>query len=59
MVPGHDRIVPPASAGALAEALPIATIRTPPVGHIGMVVSAAAARRVWRPMADWLADAAR
>jgi polyhydroxyalkanoate synthase len=44
---------------ALAEALPTATVRTPPVGHVGMVVSAAAARRVWRPMADWLADAAR
>ena len=59
IVPGNDSIVPPASAMALAEALPTATVRTPPVGHVGMVVSAAAARRVWRPMADWLADAAR
>jgi polyhydroxyalkanoate synthase len=55
IVPGNDSIVPPASAMALAEALPTATVRTPPVGHVGMVVSAAAARRVWRPMADWLA----
>ena len=59
MVPGHDRIVPPASARALAETLPTATVLAPPVGHVGMVVSAAAARRVWRPMADWLDEAVR
>jgi polyhydroxyalkanoate synthase len=59
MLPANDRIVPPASARALAEALPEATVRTPPVGHVGMVVSAAAARRVWSPMADWLGDMGR
>jgi polyhydroxyalkanoate synthase subunit PhaC len=27
----------------------------PPLGHIGMVVSAGAETGVWRPLADWLA----
>ena len=53
-VPGRDRIVPPASAAALADALPDAKRLTPTAGHIGMVVGGAARKGLWRPLADWL-----
>ena len=56
VLPGQDRIVPPASAAALAERLPNATVCRPPVGHVGMIVSAMAKKRVWRPLADWLTE---
>ncbi len=52
--PAQDRIVPPASALALAEALPAADRMSPPAGHIGMVVSAGAPQSVWEPMLDWI-----
>ena len=58
ILPGQDRIVPPSSAAPLAEGLPGAQIRRPAVGHVGMIVSALAERRVWRPLAKWLADPA-
>jgi hypothetical protein len=51
ILPDQDRIVPPASAAALAESLPCAKICQPAVGHVGMIVSAVAKRRVWRPLA--------
>ncbi len=54
MVPAQDRIVPPASARALAEALPGTETLVPRLGHIGMVVSAGAETQVWRPLAAWL-----
>jgi polyhydroxyalkanoate synthase len=54
VIPDRDRIVPPASARALAAALPRAETLNPPLGHIGMVVSARAARRAWEPLAAWL-----
>jgi polyhydroxyalkanoate synthase len=57
IVPAQDRIVPPASAAALAAALPRAESLTPPLGHIGMVVAREAPAAVWRPLADWLATA--
>lgn len=57
ILPDQDRIVPPASAAALATSLPGAKILQPAVGHVGMIVSAVAKRRVWRPLADWLAEA--
>ncbi|MDX1575246.1 MAG: alpha/beta fold hydrolase, partial [Kiloniellales bacterium] len=56
ILPDQDRIVPPASAAALAEHLPSAKIRQPAVGHVGMIVSTVAKRRVWRPLADWLME---
>jgi poly[(R)-3-hydroxyalkanoate] polymerase subunit PhaC len=59
ILPGQDRIVPPASAAALAQSLPAATVCRPAVGHVGMIVSAVAERRVWRPLADWLANPGR
>jgi polyhydroxyalkanoate synthase len=58
ILPGQDRIVPPASAAALAQSLPGAKVFRPAVGHVGMIVSAVAERRVWQPLADWLADPA-
>ncbi len=53
VVPAHDRIVPPASAEALAQALPGARTLLPPLGHIGMVVSNGARASVWDPLAVW------
>ncbi len=56
LVPAQDRIVPPASAEALAAALPEVEVLRPAVGHIGMIVSNAARKRVWRPLGTWLED---
>lgn len=54
LIPEHDRIVPPASALAVARFLPDGHILRPPLGHIGMVVSAGAKSSVWEPLASWL-----
>ena len=54
VVPAGDRIVPPASALALGRALPNATVRRPRLGHIGLMASKTAARRVWRPLLAWM-----
>ncbi len=54
LVPGNDRIVPPASASALIDAIPGAERMTPPLGHIGIVVGHAAPKTVWAPMIEWL-----
>jgi len=55
MVPAADRIVPPASAEALARALPGAAMLRPRAGHIGMIAGRGVTRTVWTPLADWLA----
>ena len=57
LIPAQDRIVPPASAEALAAALPRAEVCRPPLGHIGMVVGGRAQRSVWNPLAAWLGKA--
>ncbi len=54
MIPAQDRIVPPASAQALADVLPGTETLVPRLGHIGMMVSAGAEAQVWRPLANWL-----
>ena len=54
VVPESDRIVPPASAAALARAIPGAETLVPPSGHIGMVVGSRGETGLWRPLADWL-----
>jgi polyhydroxyalkanoate synthase len=54
LIPENDRIVPPASARALADALPDCAVRQPALGHIGMVVASRAEELVWRPLAAWL-----
>ncbi len=58
VVPAQDRIVPPASARALALALPSARTLLPPLGHIGMVVSSGARASVWDPLAAWCREQA-
>ena len=55
VIPAQDRIVPPASALALARAMPDACVHQPPLGHIGMMVGGRAVAEVWRPIADWMA----
>jgi polyhydroxyalkanoate synthase len=54
VIPAQDRIVPPASALALATALPGAVLHQPPLGHIGMVVGGQATAELWQPLARWL-----
>ncbi len=54
LIPARDRIVPPVSAEALADALPRAEADRPPLGHIGMVAGSRAKSRVWKPLAGWL-----
>ena len=55
VLPEHDRIVPPAGARALADAIPGALAHNVPFGHIGIVVSARAQDAVWPLLADWFA----
>ena len=54
VLPAADRIVPPKSAKALAEALPNVEVLTPPLGHIGMVVGHGAPDAVWKKLAEWV-----
>jgi polyhydroxyalkanoate synthase len=58
VVPAQDRIVPPATAAALADELPLAETWTPRLGHIGMIVARDAPSAVWEPLGAWLARAA-
>lgn len=53
-VPRYDRIVPAASAEALARLLPHATLVRPVAGHVSMVVGEAAPGELWRPLTEWL-----
>ena len=54
MVPMRDRIVPPASAQALAAALHGAETLLIDIGHIGMVSSRNAPAQVWNPLVKWM-----
>lgn len=54
VIPSQDRIVPPASAEALASALPRGAVLRPATGHIGMVASLKAPKQVWPPLLEWL-----
>ena len=54
LVPSRDRIVPPASALALAQAMPQAETIELDTGHIGMVTGASAPRDVYARLAEWL-----
>jgi polyhydroxyalkanoate synthase len=54
VVPGRDRIVPPAAAEPLAAALGSATVLRPPLGHIGMMAAIGAPEMLWTPVAGWL-----
>ena len=54
VIPDRDRIVPPASALALATALQGSTVLNPTLGHVGMMASARAERQAWTPILAWL-----
>ncbi len=54
VVPGRDRIVPPASAELLAAEFTDVTVMRPPLGHVGMMSAARAPVTLWTPIADWL-----
>jgi polyhydroxyalkanoate synthase len=54
VVPGGDRLVPPASAAAVLPGLSNAERLDLPLGHIGMVVGRNAERGLWTPLADWM-----
>ncbi len=52
IVPGKDRIVPPASARSMANEIAGARTCTVPLGHIGMIVSRCAPALVWEPLVN-------
>jgi polyhydroxyalkanoate synthase len=54
VIPVKDRIVPPASAQALARLLPHARIETTALGHIGMMASGRAPDVTYAPLIAWL-----
>lgn len=54
-VPKSDKIVPRPSALAFANALPEATVITPPSGHVGMMAGRQAETGFWRQLGDWIA----
>lgn len=61
LVPQKDRIVPPASAMALAAAMEAGGnarvgMAPVPLGHIGMIVGRRARPLVWEPLLQWLGD---
>jgi len=58
VIPDQDRIVPPASALALAKLIPSCRILRPATGHIGMMAGAKAEGEVWQPLAAWLREQA-
>jgi len=53
-IPSRDHIVPPASAQALADALPSVQTLTPAAGHIGMIAGSGALEQLYRPLSQWL-----
>ena len=58
VIPERDRIVPPASAHALADRVPGADVQSVALGHIGMMTSGRAAQEVYEPVAGWIKNAA-
>ncbi len=62
-VPRADRIVPPASALALAERAANGaarmTLHEASAGHVGMVAGPMAEAALWRPLRDWALTAAQ
>jgi polyhydroxyalkanoate synthase len=58
IIPARDRIVPPASAMALATAIPHAECLSVPSGHVAMIVGDQAPRLTWQPLVAWLSSLA-
>ncbi|MBL8629663.1 MAG: alpha/beta fold hydrolase [Rhodospirillaceae bacterium] len=57
LIPSQDRIVPPASALALAQQIPGCDTRQVDLGHIGMIAGGSAAEKVYAPLVRWLEKA--
>ncbi|WP_431270033.1 hypothetical protein [Dankookia sp. P2] len=53
-IPARDRIVPPASALALAATMPGAHVHHAAAGHVGMVAGGGAEVQLWRPLLTWI-----
>ncbi len=53
-LPDRDRIVPPASAGALAGRIAGARVESMAAGHIGMVTGSGAQAGLWNSLLEWL-----
>ncbi len=53
-VPANDRIVPPGSARALADAIPGAKLHVARAGHVGMVAGSKARGELWDVLLEWL-----
>jgi polyhydroxyalkanoate synthase len=53
-IPERDRVVPAASAEALAAQLPDPVVLRPSSGHIGMIVGETARAQLWPDLAAWL-----
>ncbi len=58
VIPERDRIVPPQSARALADAIPGTDVRSVALSHIGMITGGRAAQEVYEPVAAWIKNAA-
>jgi polyhydroxyalkanoate synthase len=58
VIPSRDRIVPPASASALAARIGHAAVRSVALGHIGMITGGRAEKEVYEPVAEWIKNAA-
>lgn len=54
LIPAGDRIVPPASALALADRIPRCETLMPKAGHIGMVSGSRRVEAVWEPLRVFL-----
>lgn len=53
-IPAKDRIVPAASALALANSLRNSEVIRPASGHVGMVAGLSARRELWKPLLTWM-----
>jgi polyhydroxyalkanoate synthase subunit PhaC len=56
VIPAGDRIVPPKSSIALADALPNSARLFPNAGHIGMMAGRGALPLVWEPLKTWVRE---
>jgi polyhydroxyalkanoate synthase subunit PhaC len=54
VVPGRDRLVPPASARPLAHLIRGSRLLEPAAGHIGMVAGRGAKQALWHSLLAWL-----
>lgn len=53
---GRDKLVSPASARKLCDALPRARWHESTTGHIGLIAGERAVEDVWHPLSDWLSE---